>query len=232
MEAHAYIVATIRPWNIQAYHDIIRHYPGRWHLITHASELTPARVRDIQPRYVFFPHWSLAVSKEILAMTQCVCFHETHLPYGRGGSPVQNLIAQGARETVITAFRMVEELDAGPVYLTRPLCLEGLAEEIFVRASRVIAEMIYEIARHEPAPRPQVGAPVVLRRRAPHQSEIASSLSLEALFDHIRMLDATEYPRAFLRYGGFRLEFSRPALRTGAIEADVRIVRAADGAER
>ena len=43
------------------------------------------------------------------------------------------------------------------------------------------------------------------------------------MFDFIRMLDAEEYPRAFIRYGRFRLEFSRPALRYNRIKADVKI---------
>jgi methionyl-tRNA formyltransferase len=37
------------------------------------------------------------------------------------------------------------------------------------------------------------------------------------------MLDAEGYPRAFLEYGGFRLEFSRSALYDGRIVADVKI---------
>jgi methionyl-tRNA formyltransferase len=37
------------------------------------------------------------------------------------------------------------------------------------------------------------------------------------------MLDADEYPKAFIRHGNFRIEFSRPALRTERIKADVTI---------
>jgi hypothetical protein len=39
------------------------------------------------------------------------------------------------------------------------------------------------------------------------------------------MLDATEYPRAFIRYGRFNFEISRPALRADSIEANVRITK-------
>lgn len=34
MEKRAYVVATIRQWNIAAFRDIISKYPGTWHLIT------------------------------------------------------------------------------------------------------------------------------------------------------------------------------------------------------
>ena len=50
---------------------------------------------------------------------------------------MQNLIAQGHRETVITALKMDNQLDAGSIYMKRPLSLEGLAEEIFIRASHI-----------------------------------------------------------------------------------------------
>ena len=49
----------------------------------------------------------------------CVCFHMTAVPYGRGGSPLQNLIIQGFSSTLITALKMVKELDAGGVYTKR-----------------------------------------------------------------------------------------------------------------
>lgn len=228
MSERAYVVATVRPWNIEAFNSIIRHYPGVWHLITAPQDLTQAEIGKLRPRYIFFPHWNHIVPKAILEMSECVCFHETDVPYGRGGSPVQNLIVRGHDATKITALRMVDEVDAGPVYLKRDLSLNGLAEEIFVRSSLVVAGMIGEIVANEPTPLPQEGLPVDFQRRKPEQSEIPGDVrGIGEMFDHLRMLDAAEYPRAFIEHGGFRYEFSRPALRTGAIEADVRITKAA-----
>jgi methionyl-tRNA formyltransferase len=223
-----YLVAARRRWHAHVFHEVVARWPERWALVTERAALTPDLVRSLRPRYVFFPHWSWLVPPEILDLAECVCFHETALPFGRGGSPIQNLIARGQRETVVTALRMVPELDAGPVYLQRPLSLEGLAEEVYLRAARTIAEMMRAIADQEPAPRPQEGAPVVFGRRTPGDSHLPATGSLEALFDHLRMLDADGYPRAFADVGPWRLEFTRPALRTGAIEADVRITRRPD----
>lgn len=226
MKTKRYLVATIRPWNVRAYHEIISRFPGEWRLVTDVGELTPEGVKTYGPRYIFFPHWSTRVPKEILTLAECVCFHETDVPYGRGGSPIQNLIARGHRETVISALRMVEELDAGPVYLKRPLSLEGRAQEIFERASLIVAEMIMEIVTTEPKPKPQMGEAVVFRRRRPDQSRIPENLAeLEALYDHVRMLDADEYPRAVLEQGGFRFEFSVPVMKGNEMEAVVKIVR-------
>ena len=231
MENRVYVVATLKPWNIQAYHRTLKHLPGQWHLVTDPAQLTVERVRSLAPRYIFFPHWSEIVPAEILALTECVCFHETDLPFGRGGSPVQNLIERGQRETVITALRMVEELDAGPVYMKQPLSLEGGGEEVYLRAASLVAEMIAEMIEQEPESFEQVGEAVVFQRRTPQQSEVPSDMQgLEQLFDHIRMLDAEGYPKACFTHGHYRFELSRPALKTGEIVADVRITRIEDEA--
>lgn len=219
-----YVVATIRPWNVAQYHATVSSFPGVWHLITDPGELTLKHLASIEPRYIFFPHWSHKVPAEIIDGYECVCFHETDVPYGRGGSPLQNLVERGHRDTVVTALRMAEDFDAGPVYAKRPLSLLGLAEEIYIRSAAIIAEMIREIAANEPTPVPQTGEPTIFRRRTPEQSAIPQGAqALEALFDHIRMLDAEQYPHAFLKYDIFRFEFTRPVLRTGRIEANVSI---------
>ncbi len=142
MHEKTYIVATIRPWNLKSFHEDVKQFPGNWHLVSESEELTLELVESLKPRYIFFPHWSHKVSGEILNAAECVCFHETDLPYGRVGSPVQNLVAHGHKQTMISALRMVEELDAGPVYMKRSLALQGIAEEIFIRAAGIVAEMI------------------------------------------------------------------------------------------
>jgi len=148
------------------------------------------------------------------------------VPYCRGGSPLQNLILRGHRSTKLTALRMINELDAGPVYLKEDLSLEGVAEEIYIRASQSAARMILTMIQKEPDPVPQTGEPVVFTRRRPEQSEIVRCDGLSQFFDFIRMLDAEGYPKAFLIYRGFRYEFSRPALYEGRLVADVRITPA------
>jgi methionyl-tRNA formyltransferase len=147
------------------------------------------------------------------------------VPYGRGGSPLQNLIALGHRHTKITALSMAAELDAGPVYLKEDLCLAGSAEEIYIRATQVAAAMIEQMVRDNPEPTAQKGTCVAFKRRKPSDSEIPKTASLQALFDFIRMLDADGYPRAFISHEGYRYEFGRAVLKDGRIVADVAITR-------
>ncbi|MEI7995799.1 MAG: formyltransferase family protein [Methylococcaceae bacterium] len=191
-------------------------------MIDEPSKLTKEFLIKINPRYIFFPHWSAIVPKEITAQYECVCFHETDLPYGRGGSPIQNLIERGHKETQITALKMTDIVDGGPIYMKRQLSLLGLAEEIFIRAADLVAGMIEEIVVNQPEPVPQVGEAVCFGRRKPEQSEIdKDTQSLEHIYDLIRMLDAQDYPHAYLDIDNFRIEFTRPALRTDFIEANV-----------
>lgn len=218
-----YVVATLKPWNIDAFERVISKYPGEWRLVTREEELTARMLREYGPCYVFFQHWSSLVGEDILDSSECICFHETDLPFGRGGSPLQNCIAEGKTETVISAIRMTKDIDAGPVYMKRPLSLHGNCEEIFLRAARTVAEMIREIAQNEPIPHEQTGKVTYFRRRTPEMSKLPASVTLEELFNHLRMLDAATYPRAFIRRGNFRISFSRPALYTGKIVADATI---------
>lgn len=147
----------------------------------------------------------------------------TDLPFGRGGSPLQNLISRGITETKISAFRCDAGVDSGSVYMKSDLSLHGGAEEIFLRAKAIMHEMILEILRTRPVPQPQRGEVVCFSRRNAGDGDIGGLDALEKIYDRIRMLDAEGYPRAFFVKNGFRYEFSRASLKAGRIVADVEI---------
>jgi len=218
-----YLVAGSRPWSRKAFDELICRYPGSWNFVGRKDQLTGSFVRRLDPRYLFFLHWSWIVPDEIVGQHECVCFHMTDVPYGRGGSPLQNLIVRGHRGTKLTALRMTSELDAGPVYLKEDLSLDGSAEEIFQRAGRLAAHMIERIIREQPHPVPQTGSPVIFKRRKPRESRVPSTENLEHLYDFIRMLDAEGYPRAFLEHGGIRYEFGNAVLKNGELTSEVRM---------
>lgn len=218
-----YIVATQKPWNIKLFNERLSEFPGTWKLIGDPNKLRFDLVKQFNPRYIFFIHWSNRVPKKIFDNFECVCFHMTDLPYGRGGSPLQNLIVRGHTETVISAIRMIGEIDAGPIYSKRPLSLAGNAEEIFIRAGQIIADMIREIIESKLKPLPQKGNIVKFKRRTPAESRIPENGNLEKAFDWIRMLDAEGYPTAFIVSGKLKIEFKRAILRHNAVEAEARI---------
>lgn len=203
-----YIVATVKPWNIEAFHAHSQKLPGHWHLLSEKTELTLEKLRQINPRFIFFPHWSWIVPTEVLREYDCVCFHMTDVPYGRGGSPLQNLIERGHEDSVLTALRMIEELDAGPVYGKMALDLRGSALEIYQRTGTLCYDLIRYIVEEEPSPVPQEGEIVKFERRTPAQSKLPEDGTLQDLYNHIRMLDAPTYPRTQIEHGEFIIHFS------------------------
>lgn len=220
MSEPVYMIATPKPWNLAEFTRLRPELPGRWLIVTGPADLEAA-LDAISPRYIFFPHWSHLVPKAVVEAHECVCFHMTDVPYGRGGSPLQNLIERGHAETRLSALRMTDVLDGGPVYAKRPLSLQGSAEQIFERAGALIGEMIRWIVENKPVPVPQEGEPTVFPRRKPAQSVLPEG-NVERLYDHIRMLDAPGYPKAFVEVRGWRMEFDRALLDGDAVEARVR----------
>ena len=168
------------------------------------EELQEALERE--PDYIFFIYWNWIVPDWITDNYECICFHMTDLPYGRGGSPLQNLILRGHKTTKLTMFKMTGELDAGPIYMKKDLSLEGTAEQIYIRGAELALDMVTEF-----------------KRRTPEDSRLPSGLTLEQLYDFVRMLDAETYPKAFINYGNYRLEFSRAAVYKDCVKCDVTI---------
>jgi methionyl-tRNA formyltransferase len=221
------LVAATNAWNATLFEDWSAKHANRYscRLVQTREELTADAVTRFAPDFVFVVHWSWKVPRAIYAAFECIGFHMTDLPYGRGGSPLQNLIQRGTYATQLSAFRVTGAVDAGSVYAKRPLCLHGTAQEIYIRASTLAFEMMDEIITTRPAPIPQPDAQTTtFQRRRPRESEVPTSLSLVQLYDFVRMLDADGYPHAFVKYAGFRFELTRASLRDGHIVADVRIV--------
>lgn len=188
------------------------------------EELSINFLKEIKPRYVFFPHWSYIIPEEIYSNFECIIFHMTDVPFGRGGSPLQNLISRGIYDTKISAIRCVSELDGGGVYLKRDLSLkEGAAWEIYAKAGEVISEMIDEIIGKALTPKPQVGEIVKFNRRKPAESNIGSFSDVGKIYDYIRMLDAPGYPKAFFVNNGVKFSFSNSKFENGKVVASAEI---------
>lgn len=193
------------------------------------DELTPEALRAFGPSHVFFPHWSWKIPAAVHEAFECVIFHMTDVPFGRGGSPLQNLIVRGIENTRLTALRCTEAMDAGPVYLKLPLSTLGSAEEVMLRAAALMEPMILRIVREGMQPVPQEGQPVLFHRRRPQDGDLASATTLESVHDLVRMLDGEGYPPAFLKVGRLRLEFKRAGRRVDHVAADVRIYLEPEG---
>lgn len=222
-----YILLTEKKWHLPLYNKLksINSW-DKWHLINSKENFTLERIKSINPAKIFIPHWSYLIPPEIVQNFECIVFHETDLPFGRGGSPIQNLIARGHKSTKLSAIKIDTGIDTGDIYLKEDLSLSGTAEEIFIRASDVIFSSIQNIINKNIQPTPQTGEVTTFKRRSPLQSDISNLKEIEEVYDHIRMLDAEGYPHAYLEFGNFKLEFTRASLKQGdIILSDVKISR-------
>lgn len=221
------IIATIKSWNIERARALQEKYAGVHEIIvyTKKEEFTAENVKTFEPDYILMPHWSYIMSDEITQNWNCVVFHMTDLPYGRGGSPLQNLIVRGHKETKISAIKVTSKLDGGPIYMKKPLSLEGSAQEIFIRCSDVIFnEMIPRFLEESLEPVEQTGEPVIFKRRKEADGEITPDMEPEKIYDYIRMLDAEGYPRAFMDFGEYRLSFENAKLSQDGEVVEARVV--------
>ena len=221
------LIVSEKSWNKELVSYLQSTMPQyAFYLISQKEDFTVERIGSISPVKIFIPHWSYIIPSAIFERYECIVFHMTDLPYGRGGSPLQNLIVRGLTATKLSALRVEVGLDTGPVYLKMDLSLSGTAEEIFVRVNKLVGKMIVEIIQNNLQPVPQEGDPIVFKRRKPEQSDMIGLEKLEEIFDYIRMLDADGYPHAYIEKGEFRYEFTRASIKAdGSIVADVKITK-------
>jgi len=169
--------------------------------ITDKKKLNLKNISKINPTKIFFPHWSYRVPDKILKKFECICFHTAPLPYGRGGSPIQNLIIRKFKKAPVCAIKMTNKIDSGPIYSKKNISLNGSLNEIFERISNAILFMITKIIKNKIIPKHQSGKPLYFKRINEKESIINQFEKLDSIYDKIRMLDSDEYPNAYYKFG-------------------------------
>ncbi len=223
-----YIILSEKKWHLALYDGLSKKFNNyTWILIDKKNNFNIESLRKINPIKIFIPHWSNIISNEIHENFECIVFHMTDLPFGRGGSPLQNLILLGYKKTILSAIQIDAGIDTGPVYLKKTLELEGTANDIFLKSSLVIEEMITEIINNNLKPTPQIGEVTEFRRRKPEESNIINLTDLSSIYDYIRMLDCDGYPNAFIESDYFKFEFTDAHYDDNdkLITANVRIIK-------
>ena len=216
-----FLIVTKKNWH---YCNFLKLKSKKFILINDKKKFTYKNLKKINPKLIFFPHWSWKVPKKIIANFKCICFHETKLPYGRGGSPIQNLILRNKRNTKICASEMNDIIDSGNIILSKKLSLEGSAQSIFERSSKIIFEMIRLISKkNKIRSQPQRGK-IVQFSRLKNNSELNYKVnSLNQLYNHIRMLDADTYKKVYIVKNNIKIQISNATKTKNSIIASVKI---------
>lgn len=222
---NTYILLSAKPWHNSIFDLLQKSIDANWVRIENKADFTQENLLKLNPTKIFIPHWSEIIPETIYNQYECIVFHMTDLPYGRGGSPLQNLIVRGHTKTIISAIKVEKGIDTGDVYLKQPLSLEGTATDIFKRAADIIEKMIVEIITKNPVSKKQEGEPVVFKRRKAEESNINNLENIKEVYDYIRMLDCEGYPNAYIETPFFKIEFSNAAINDNEINAHVRITK-------
>jgi methionyl-tRNA formyltransferase len=131
---------------------------------------------------------------EILAVPRLgfVNVHASLLPRHRGASPVAAALLAGDPQTGVSTMRVIEELDAGPVYLQRSVAIgaEENAGQLSRRLSQVGAELLVETLRGLSAgtlsATPQSGPPTFCRPLSREDGEVDWTRPAEELVRRLR----------------------------------------------
>ena len=177
-------------------------------IIQDKESLCVDTLKSFEPDIVFFPHWSWIVEREIFTQFKCIVFHTSPLPYGRGGSPIQNLILRGHKVSPVCALKMSNELDNGPIYDQEEISLEGSLCKILNRLDSTVNMLMKRLIDHLPTPIEQTGVGKTFKRLGDKDNEISFDTTFEKAYDIVRMLDDPSYPSAYLSLKNILIEFS------------------------
>ena len=95
-----YIVASEKKWHDITFAQLQKCIHAEWIRINVSTDLTLEKIDEINPKYIFFLHWSYIIPCSIYDKYDCVVFHMTDLPYGRGGSPLKKRVLSSGAPTV------------------------------------------------------------------------------------------------------------------------------------
>ena len=214
-----YIIISKKKWDQNNFKGLSRKFVFQ-------NKVNFSKIKKINPKIIFFIHWSKIIKKEIYKKYLCIKFHSSNLPKGRGGSPIQHQILSNMKKTKLTAFKISNLLDAGPICLKKDLSLMGSAEEILKRMEHVSLKMIKEIIKTKKLKfKKQIGKSSFYRRRKPSESlvKLNKLSNLNNLYNFLRMLDAPGYPKAFIELNKFRFTFQNIKMNKKVISAFVEI---------
>ena len=81
----SYILVSNKKWHIDLFKKLKQFYNKQnWILIDSKRDFNYQNLSNIKPKRIFIPHWSYYITDEIYQNFNCIIFHMTYLPYGRG----------------------------------------------------------------------------------------------------------------------------------------------------
>jgi len=213
-----------KPWKISliiAPHDIelgnVKGVNGKKILKidpTKISEIAELIQKD-SPEVILCYSWSWILPSAILNIAPCWIMHPSKLPKYRGGSPIQNQLLDGVKESAVTVLKAENEVDAGEIYGQEAINFEGYLQDIFDRIAdtggKLTLTLLDQLSSGTLQGIKQDHTKATLcKRRKPSMSEITlddiKTKPATYLYNKIRGLQEP-YPEAFIVCGDGRKLF-------------------------
>ena len=85
------------------------------YLIDNKSDFDENKIIDYDPDFILFYGWSWIIQERLINDYLCVMLHPSPLPKYRGGSPIQNQIINGEKDSAVSLFIMDKGIDTGDI---------------------------------------------------------------------------------------------------------------------
>tara|TARA_B110000008_G_C16960056_1_gene559785 strand:+ start:766 stop:1404 length:639 start_codon:yes stop_codon:yes gene_type:complete len=171
---------------------------------------------EIKPKLLFSQEE--IVKGEILCLLGCetifkdlhlnkynLVVHESDLPKGKGWSPLTWQVLEGKNQIPITLFEATESVDAGKIYASEYIKLNGseLLEEIKHQQGLKTIDLILNFIKNKRKikGKTQKGESTFYSKRGPNDSELDINKTINEQFNLLRVVDNDRYPAYFKKNG-------------------------------
>jgi methionyl-tRNA formyltransferase len=209
------------------------------------AALAPEKVRDPAfltaltawaPEIIVVVAYGRILPRAILELAPrgCLNVHYSLLPKYRGAAPVAWAVVNGEEKSGVTTMRLVEKMDAGPIYLQRelPLAPDETTASLQGKLAPLGAELLLEtLAGHEAgtlAPREQNEAEATPAPMLKKEDGLID-WSLAAVAIERRVRGFTPWPSAYTQASGQIMKIHRARVEPQANGAPGEVVRADRG---
>jgi methionyl-tRNA formyltransferase len=174
-----------------------------WQPQTLRDEAVTQQIRQLDPDFIVVAAYGQLLPRAILDIAPCINLHASILPAYRGASPIQQSLLRGDTHAGVSAMRMEEGLDSGPIlgfgYLKIDDCigLAGLMASLGSIAANLTLETLRKFEHIKPLP--QLHAEASYCRKVRKQDgEILLEDAME-VWNHYRAYEG--WPGIFLSSG-------------------------------
>jgi methionyl-tRNA formyltransferase len=103
-------------------------------------------LRSVGPDVIIVASYGKILGEKVLSLPSLGCYniHPSLLPKYRGASPIQRVLENGEERTGVTIYKMVKELDAGPIALQREISIDPF--ETFDQLEKRLIELSKEMS--------------------------------------------------------------------------------------